>query len=125
MRKPTKKDYTKGCIFGGHLKDYPPEKYPIRYFPNPYRKRRVGATITSWIGYASNAVHYYVKVREEHNLFWDGKSWRKCHEESDNGRVYEIQTKSASYAANLPRILFKRHFDEATHEYRLERSCFR
>jgi hypothetical protein len=102
--------------YGGHLKDYTKKQQATRFFPGGPRKRMVTATITSYVGYGDpRACHYYVRLEEEHNHFWDGECWRQCWDERDNGLEIERRTKSRAVAARLPREMFKEHFSPETH----------
>lgn len=114
MKKPNYK--ATYHTFGGHLKDYSKEQQAARFFPGGSRKRSVTVTVTSYIGYGDpRACHYYVRLEEEHNHFWDGECWRQCWDEDDNGLEIERQTKSRTVAARLPREMFKEHFNSKTH----------
>ena len=45
---------------------------PVRKFPHPGCPRRVDVTISSWVGTAPGARHWYAQLQEECNPVWDG-----------------------------------------------------
>jgi len=58
-------------LTGGHLADIPLPH--IRFFPNPYFRRKVTITISRFYGYGP---HYYVSISQESNPIWNGKEWQ-------------------------------------------------
>jgi len=116
-------DHGSTC-FGDRLKEFTQEQLNTRYFPGCGRKRRVTATITSYIGYGDpRACHYYISLKEEHNHFWDGTTWKQCWDEPDNGKILEETTKSTTRAAKLVKELFKDNFDSQTHVLIIDDMC--
>ena len=104
MNKP---DYDLGSwSLGGNLKEFSKKQLSMRMFPACGNKRKVVAKITTWVGTSFNAVHYYVRLEEERNPFWDGKGWRRCWDEKEDEKIETQETKSKKRALEIPKEMF-------------------
>jgi len=119
-------DYNNGSsCYGGHKKNFSKKQMALRFFPGCGHKRKVTATITTWIGsYSVGAVHYYVKLEEEQNPFWDGEGWRECWDEDGELKNIKYETKSKKRALELREELFKDNFNSKTHKLIMGSCCF-
>lgn len=66
---------SKRYCYGGHICDVPLPH--VRKYPGD-EPRVVSAKLTSWVGYAPGASHWFASLEEEHNYHWRRKqSWKQ------------------------------------------------
>lgn len=107
-------------ISGGKIADFPgPHR---RKFDDKRRKRKVSVEISTFTGFAFNAVHYYLTFRVEENPIWDEEkqTWRTCWDDPD--ARYELPSEledrrhreymSHGQALRAAKPLVEKHFPE-------------
>ena len=119
--------------YGGTLKDIPLPH--IRKFPHYPYKRRVTASITSWVGIGIGAKHTYATLEEEDNPIWNStrERWQDCWVGEDpEGRGKRIEAEfidkrgrsAEDQAKDWIRKTFAKEFSSKTHRLHY-RNCIR
>jgi len=113
---------------GGHLEEI--SKPHTRFFPNPYRKRKVTVTISRYYGIG---LHYYVSLQEEDNPIWNGEAWQTAWDDKEGrGRTdtdlffggeieANIRVEAYEIAVGKAMMLIKKYFPD--HEVVWEDYC--
>ena len=99
-------------IFGGHIADYPdaPRRWPDGPLSGP-EPREVKIILASFEATLSYAHHWYADIKEEHNLIWDGETWRDCWDDREGrGQFFSEKFDSKFEARAWAFDIVEKHF---------------
>ncbi len=103
-------------MFGGHLKNIPLPL--IRRYPSEIGElRRVTVHYSTWVGVGLGATHYYGRVEEEKNAYWDSKEerWqRSWDDEEAEGQSFSQESDTPTEAIDYTKKIVAEHFSDET-----------
>ena len=100
------------------LSEYAEEQKCNREFPSKYRKRKVYATINTFVGLGDlSASHFNIIIEEEHNHFYiNSNTLVRCEDEPENGKKFDFTTKDRNIIEQRINEIFASNFGKGTHE---------
>ena len=113
----TKPKATGSEMFGGYLKDIPLPL--IRRYPSEIgERRRVTVHYSTWVGADIGASHYYARVAEEKNSFWNSEKemWQRPwdDDESDGQYFSSKELDTPTEVIDYTKKIVAEHFSDET-----------